>query len=197
MNKHVLVWASAFACVAALTVSTSAFGQSLNLTQPSYTHFSAGVGENSRGYRSYLVDTEYEFGYKYFATGTYQYTSRSFDDAPSFRESIIDIGVGRYFNVYDRTTLDVSASIGNLVMGSNVFDTSGNSFYTLNAGLRQRRDAFEYRVGYRYIDMERFDSDHGVVASAYFYFTPQTAFGVHFNNVYSNSNWSVGMRFLF
>lgn len=183
---------------AMLLVAAPAAAQSLNLTQPSYTHFSAGIGENSRGYRSYHVDVEYEFGYKWFATGTYQQTRQSFNNGPSFRESVIDLGLGRYFNVYDRTTLDVSASVGNYVLDtSNIFSTDGLAFYTLNAGLRQRYDALEYRIGYRYIDMERVSSNQGVVASAHYYFTPQTALGVYFNDVYSNSNWSLGMRFLF
>lgn len=177
--------------------SPVAQAQSLNLTQPSYTHFSISAGENSRGYRSYTVDTEYEFGHKYFVTGHYQYTRKNFSDDTKFRESIIDLGVGRYFNVYDRTTLDLSASLGNYTRSSNVFSSSGNTFYTLNGGLRQRYDALEYRLGYRYIDMESNDSDHGLVASAHFYFTPQTALGVYFNDVYSNSNWSIGMRVLF
>lgn len=177
--------------------SPMAQAQSLNLTQPSYTHFSISAGENSRGYRSYNVDTEYEFGHKYFFTGQYQYTRQNFSDDTKFRESIIDVGVGRYFNVYDRTTLDLSASLGNYTRSSNVFSSSGNAFYTLNGGLRQRYDALEYRLGYRYIDMERTGSDHGIVASAHFYFTPQTALGVYFNDVYSNSNWSIGMRVLF
>lgn len=176
------------------SVVGGAHAQSLNLTQPSYTHFSGGVGENSRGHRSILIDAEYEFGYKWFATGHYQYTRQSSGD---YRESVIDVGVGRYFNIYDRTTLDVSASLGNFVQDSNVFSGSGHTFYTLNGGIRQRHDAFEYRVGYRYIDMDGFSSDQGVVASAHVYFTPQTALGVYFNDVYSNSNWSIGMRFLF
>jgi len=182
------------AAAASLLTSGAVHAQSLNLTQPSYTHFSAGAGENSRGHRSYLVDFEYEFGYKWFATGHYQYTRQSSGD---YRESIIDAGVGRYFNVYDRTTLDLSASLGNYVQGSNVFSGSGHTFYTLNGGVRQRHDALEYRVGYRYIDMDGFDSNQGVVASAHFYFTPQTALGIYFNDVYSNSNWSIGMRVLF
>lgn len=171
--------------------------QSLNLTQPSYTHFSAGAGENSRGYRSYNVDGEYEFGHKVFFTGSYQYTRQNFSDASSFRESVIDVGVGRYFNVYDRTTLDVSTSVGNYARSSNAFSSSGNTFYTLNGGIRQRYDALEYRLGYRYIDMESIGSNQGIVASAHIYFTPQTALGIYFNDVYSNSNWSIGMRFLF
>ena len=178
-------------------MSPAVQAQSLNLTQPSYTHLSIGAGENSRGYRSYHVDGEYEFGHKVFVTGNYQYTRQNFSDGSNFRESIIDVGLGRYFNVYDRTTLDVSASVGNYARSSNVFSSSGNTFYTLNGGVRQRYDALEYRLGYRYIDMDGFDSNHGVVASAYFYFTPQTALGVHFNDVYSNSNWSIGMRVLF
>lgn len=185
-----------FSLASLVFVSTS-HAQSLNLTQPSYTHFSAGVGENSRGYRSYNVDAEYEFGYKYFVTGNYQYTSQSFTNSSTFRESIIDIGLGRYFTVYDRTTLDVSASIGNYAQSANPLSSSGNQFYTLNGGVRQRHDALEYRLGYRYINMDGFDSNQGVVASAYFYFTPQTAIGVHFNDVYSNSNWSLGVRVLF
>lgn len=177
-----------------LVLSGSAQAQALNLTQPSYTHFSVGAGETSRGHRSFLVDGEYEFGYKWFATGHYQYTRQSSGD---FRESVIDLGVGRYFNVYDRTTLDFSVSVGNYVQDTNVFSGSGNTFYTLNGGVRRRHDAFEYRLGYRYIDMDGFDSNQGVVASAHFYFTPQTALGVYFNDVYSSSNWSVGMRVLF
>lgn len=183
---------------ALLALSAPVTAQSLNLTQPSYTHFSGGIGENSRGYRSYNLDVEYEFGYKWFATGHYQQTRQRLSSGDSFRESVIDLGLGRYFNVYDRTTLDVSASIGNYVLDtSNVFSTNGLAFYTLNAGVRQRYDALEYRLGYRYIDMERLPSNQGIIASAHFYFTPQTAIGVYFNDVYSSSNWSLGMRFLF
>lgn len=183
------------ACLASAAFSVSA--QSLNLTQPSYTHFSGSIGENSRGYRSYNLDTEYEIGHKLFVSGTYQHVRQRFNDDTTFRESIIDLGIGRYFSVYDRTTLDVSVSLGNFTQSSNPFSTSGNTFYTLNSGLRRRHDMFEYRLGYRYIDMESFDSNHGIVASAHIYFTPQTALGVYFNDVYSNSNWSLGMRFLF
>lgn len=193
--KNVLLL-SAVSC-ALLVSSFSAAAQSLNLTQPSYTHFSLGIGETSRGYRSFRLDTEYEFGHKLYATGHYQHVRQRFDDNTRFRESVLDIGLGRYFTVYDRTTLDFSASVGNYTRSSNVFSTSGQSFYTLNTGLRRRHDMFEYQAGYRYIDMEQVNSRHGVVASAHVYFSPQSAFGVYFNNVYSSSNWSLGMRFLF
>ncbi|RAK01675.1 hypothetical protein CWE07_01435 [Aliidiomarina maris] len=177
-----------------LALTGAANAQALNLTQPSYTHVSAGVGENSRGQRAYMIDVEHEFGHKYFVTGHYENISQS-SNRP--RQSVIDLGVGRYFNVYDRTTLDVSTSVGNFVEGSNVFSGSGNTFYTLNGGVRQRHDALEYRLGYRYIDMSGFDSNHGVVVSAHFYFTPQTALGVYFSDVYANSNWSFGLRVLY
>ncbi|MCC5878893.1 MAG: hypothetical protein JJU03_03215 [Idiomarina sp.] len=199
MRIHPLVKFATFPAVAlSLLLSSVAHAQSLNLTQPSYTHVSAGGGENSRGYRSYNVDVEYEFAHKFFATGNYQHVRQNFNNDSTFRESVIDVGLGRYFNVYDRTTLDVSASLGNLTQSSNPFSTSNNNtFYTLNGGLRQRYDALEYRLGYRYIDMDNVGQNHGMVASAHIYFTPQTALGVYFNDVYSNSNWSIGMRFLF
>jgi hypothetical protein len=182
---------------AAGLISTSASAQSLNLTQPSYTHFSGGISENSSGYRGFNLSGEYEFGYKVFLTGNYQQIRERLGDGTSYNESVVDIGVGRYFNVFDRTTLDVSASLGHFAQSSNVFDSEGDGFYTLNTGLRQRRDAFEYRLGYRYIDMSGRDSDQGIVGSAYFYFTPQSAIGVEYNDVYSKSTYSFGVRFLF
>lgn len=195
MLKPVVTSILAFA--AAGLVSATASAQSLNLTQPSYTHFSGGISENSRGYRGFNLSGEYEFGYKVFLTGNYQQIRERLDDGSSYNESVVDIGVGRYFNVFDRTTLDVSASVGHFAQSSNVFDSEGDGFYTLNTGLRQRRDAFEYRLGYRYIDMSGRDSDQGIVGSAYFYFTPQSAIGVEYNDVYSKSTYSFGVRFLF
>ncbi|RUO26027.1 hypothetical protein CWE09_04685 [Aliidiomarina minuta] len=195
MFKHAVT--GALLVSAGVILSGTAQAQSLNLTQPSYTHFSGGVSETSSGNRGFTLDGEYEFGHKFFMTGTYRQIRQRFSDGSSFNESLIDVGVGRYFNVYDRTTLDASVSLGHYALSSNVFSSDGSPFYTLNSGIRQRHDAFEYRLGYRYIDMDGYDSTHGAVASAYFYFTPQTAIGVHFNDVYSRSTWSFGMRFLF
>lgn len=185
------------AVTAGSLVAAAASAQSLNLTQPSYTHFSGGISENSRGYRGFNLSGEYEFGYKVFFTGNYQQIRQRFSDGSSYNESVIDVGAGRYFNIFDRTTFDVSASVGHFAQSSNVFDSDGDAFYTLNTGLRQRRDALEYRLGYRYIDMSGLDSNHGIVGSAYFYFTPQSAVGVEYNDVYSRSTWSFGVRFLF
>lgn len=170
--------------------------QAITLTQPSYTHVSAAYTDSNGSSSGLFIDVEYELEHKFFLTGTYQNTKYSTFQGNSLRESVLDLGAGKYFTIADGVTWDFSASIGRLTPSSNVFN-SGTNFHTLNTGFRNRFEAFETRLGYRYIKFSGLESDHGVVASAWYYFSPQMSVGVTFNDVYSKSTWGFGARFLF
>lgn len=170
--------------------------KAVTLTQPSYTHVSAAYTDSNGSSSGLFIDVEYELQHKFFVTGTYQNTKYSTFQGSSRRESILDLGVGKYFTIADGVTWDFSGSLGRYTPSSNVFN-SGTNFYTLNTGLRNRFDAFETRLGYRYIKFSGLNSDHGVVASIWYYFSPQMSVGMTFNDVYSKSTWGFGARFLF
>lgn len=169
--------------------------QAINLTQPSYTHFSAAYTEGNRTESGIFIDTEYELDHKFFVTGTYQ-NSRFRTAGNTFRESVLDVGAGRYFTIADGITWDFSASVGRYSQSGNLF-AAGNNFHTLNTGFRNRFDAFETRIGYRYLKYEGRPRNHGTVASAWYYFAPQMSIGVTFSDVYSQSTWGFGTRILF
>ncbi|WP_113906350.1 hypothetical protein [Aliidiomarina celeris] len=169
--------------------------QSITLTQPSYTHVSASYTDGNRTQSGIFLDAEYELDHQFFVTGTYQ-NSRYRTGGNSFRESVIDLGLGRYFTIADGLTWDLSASVGRYAQSGNVFG-SGSNFHTLNTGFRNRFEAFETRVGYRYIKYEGMAKQHGLVASGWYYFTPQMSVGVTFSDVYSQSTWGFGARILF
>lgn len=169
--------------------------EAVNLTQPTYTHVSGGWTEGSRSRSGGHLDVEVELRDRFYFTGYYQMTSFRVE-GERFNESIADAGMGRYFPVADGLTWDVSGSVGRAAESRNLFN-SGHNFYTLNTGFRQRFDAFEGRLGYRYINREGLSSNQGFIGSIYYYFTPQTSVGVTFSDVYHSSNTSFGARVLF
>lgn len=170
--------------------------QAITLTQPSYTHFSAAYVDSNRSNSGLFLDMEYELEHKFYLTGTYQTTKFSTYNGRSQRESILDLGAGKYFTLADGITWDFSGSLGRYTPSGNVFN-AGTNFYTLNTGFRNRFEAFETRLGYRYIKFSGQESSHGVIASAWYYFSPQMSVGITFNDVYSKSTWGFGARFLF
>jgi|SRR5690554_639917 len=170
--------------------------QAITLTQPSYTHLSAAYTDSNGSSSGLFIDMEYELQHKFYLTGTYQNTKYSTFNGSTRRESVIDLGVGKYFTLADGLTWDFSGSLGRFTPSSNIFN-SGTNFYTLNTGFRNRFEAFETRLGYRYIKFSGLESDHGIVASAWYYFSPQMSVGITFNDVYSKSSWGFGARFLF
>lgn len=184
------------ALAAGLLVTFSVSSQAITLTQPSYTHVSAAYTNGNNNTRGLFIDVEYELQHKFYVTGTFQNSKYSSTQGQTFRESIIDLGLGKYFTIADGLTFDTSASFGRYTPSSSLFD-SGSNFYTLNAGIRNRFEAFETRLGYRHIKFSGRDADQGIVASAWYYPTPQMSVGITFNDVYSKSTWGFGARILF
>ncbi|MCC5855318.1 MAG: hypothetical protein JJU10_06495 [Idiomarina sp.] len=186
--------------IAAVTLAALGFmtlpAHAINLTQPSYTHFSAAYIDSNRAQGGLFFDMELELDHKFFVHGTYQQARYRRSSGATFRESVADIGAGRYFTISDGVTWDVSASVGRISNSGNLFST-GNNFHTLNTGFRHRFDAFETRIGYRYIKQEGLDAAHGAVASGWWYFAPQMSVGVTYSNVYNRSAWGFGTRILF
>ncbi|RUO40474.1 hypothetical protein CWE15_06865 [Aliidiomarina taiwanensis] len=183
------------ALAASLLATFSITSQAITLTQPSYTHVSAAYTNSNNNTRGLFIDVEYELQHKFYVTGTFQ-NSKYTTQGHTSRESIIDLGLGKYFTIADGLTLDASASLGRYTPSSSLFD-SGNNFYTLNTGFRNRFEAFETRLGYRHIKFSGQQADQGIVASAWYYPTPQMSIGITFNDVYSKSTWGFGARILF
>jgi len=181
---------------ASLLASFSMASQAITLTQPSYTHVSAAYTNSNNSTRGLFIDVEYELAHKFYATGTFQNSKHTTNQGQTFRESVIDLGLGKYFTIADGFTIDTSASVGQHTPSSSLFN-SGNNFYTLNAGFRNRFEAFETRLGVRHIKFSGQEADQGVVASAWYYPTPQMSVGITFNDVYSKSTWGFGARILF
>jgi len=165
------------------------------MSQPSYTHVNGAYLNSSSMKRGVFLDLEYELEHKVFTFGRYKYANyNSFNNTRS--ESFLDLGAGKYFTIADGVTMEFSASLGRIADSGNLFG-SGTAFYTLNTGFRNRFEVFETRLGYRYIKFDGLPSDSGVSASGWWYFSPQAAFGVTFEEVYTGSTWGIGARFSF
>lgn len=187
---------AAAATVSLLSASTAAHAQGMSMSQPNYNYFSGGVAEYSNGERGILLQGQMELRDRFFAIGKYEQVTRNRSNDVRTSQSIIETGVGRYFPVLDGTAADVSATVGRVALSQNVF-SSGTSFYTLNTGISHREGALEMRGGYRYVDFSGRNSEHGIVASVYYYLAPQMSVGVEFNDVYGRSSWNFGARFIF
>lgn len=177
--------------------SLSAFNaNAVSMSQPNYTHASANYLNSNRSRSGLFLESEYELDHKVFVFGHYKNASFRQGSGGDYRESLLDLGAGKYFTIADGVTMDFSASVGRIADSGNLFAT-GQNFYTLNTSFRNRFEVFETRVGYRYINFDDSPSDSGIVASGWWYFSPQFSFGVTFQEVYSGSTWGFGARFSF